>query len=136
MSENIRNSTPSFLAILTGAVMVLLFCALAAFLILQRQAIPSHDDAQKEARLKNLAELNAANEKILSEYRWVDKAKGTVGIPIDRAMQLVLVDLQANKPHAAGPVTPPPVTPPPVPEAVKQPPAQAPTAQPPAPSNQ
>ena len=131
MSENIRNSTPSFLAILTGAVMVLLFCALAAFLILQRQAIPSHDDAQKEARLKNLSELNAANEKILSEYRWVDKAKGTIGIPIDRAMQLVLVDLQANKPHAAGPVTPPPA-----PAPAQQTPAQAPPAQPAASPNQ
>src|ERR1700737_1184833 len=105
MSDNIRNSKPSILTVATGVIMVLLFCGLAWFLVQQRQAIPTPDDVQKEKRLKNLADLNAANEKAPTEYRWIDKSKGIVGIPIERAMGLVLVDLRTNKPHSAGPVT-------------------------------
>jgi hypothetical protein len=105
MSDHIRNSKLSILTLGTGVIMVLLFCGLAWFLVQQRHAIPTPDDVQKEKRLKNLADLNAANEKALTEYRWIDKSKGIVGIPIERAMGLVLVDLQTNKPHPAGPVT-------------------------------
>jgi len=105
MAENIRSSKISFSAVAIGVMIVLLFCGLGIFLILQRQAIPTYDDVRKEARLKNLAELNAANEKALTGYRWIDKAKGIVGLPIDRAMDLVLADLQTNKPHPAGSIT-------------------------------
>ena len=37
----------------------------------------------------------------------MDKNKGVVGIPINRAMDLVVAQLQSNKPHPAGPVNPP-----------------------------
>jgi hypothetical protein len=106
MSDSIRKSKSSILTTVTGLVMVLLFCGLAWFVILQRHAIPTPDDVQKEVRVKNLADLNTANEKVLTEYRWIDKAKGVVGIPIERAMGLILTDLQTNRPHSAGPVTP------------------------------
>ena len=42
-------------------------------------------------RLKNLADLNSENQKLMTQYHWVDKSKGVVGIPIDRAMDQVLV---------------------------------------------
>src|SRR6516164_7440123 len=95
--------------VITSVVMILLFVGLVALLVEQRKHVQTHDEAQKEQRLKNLAELNAENEKILTQYHWVDKAKGVVGIPIDRAMNLVLTELQSIQPHAAGPIaTPPP----------------------------
>jgi arsenite oxidase large subunit len=61
----------------------------------------------QEQRLKILADLNAENQKTLTHYHWVDKDKGIVGIPIDLAIRLTLLDLQAKKPHAAGPVVMP-----------------------------
>jgi hypothetical protein len=97
----------SFSRVLAGLVLVLLFGGLIALVAWQRQGILSYDEQRRELRLKNLADLNAENQKILTQYHWVDKSKGIVGIPIDRAMQLVLSDLQAIRPHPAGPINPP-----------------------------
>jgi hypothetical protein len=79
-------------------------------------------------RLKNLNDLNTENQKTLTSYRWIDKGKGIVGIPIDRAMEVEIADLTANHPHAAGPITP--AAPNPTPSAAGSPaqkPASAPT---------
>ena len=112
MAENTQKNRVSLSLIITGLVMVLLFVGLAIFLVAQRKNIPTVDEQTAEVRLKNLAELNAENQKILTQYHWVDKNKGVVGIPINRAMDLVVAQLQANKPHAAGPINPPAVAPP------------------------
>ena len=117
--------------IITAVVMILLFVGLVALLVVQRQHVQTFDEARKEQRLKNLAELNAENEKILTQYHWVDKAKGVVGIPIDRAMSLVLNELQSVRPHAAGPITNPSPAPSPSPGAIATPaPAATPGASP------
>jgi len=115
--------------IITSVVMVLLFLGLVALLVAQREHVQTPDDVQKEQRLKNLAQLNAENERILTQYRWVDKAKGVVGIPIDRAMSLVLTELQSIQPRPAGPIsTPPPAAESPSPGAGATPGASAPPA--------
>ena len=93
--------------IATGLVMILLFGGFALLLVSQGQNIPDVEQVAAETRLKNLADLNAQNQIILTHYHWIDKSKGVVGIPIDRAMDLVLSELQSNKPHPAGPVIPP-----------------------------
>jgi hypothetical protein len=123
MAENTQKNRVSLSLIITGLVMVLLFVGLAIFLVAQRKNIPTVDEQTAEVRLKNLAELNAENQKILTQYHWVDKNKGVVGIPINRAMDLVVAQLQANRPHAAGPINPPAVAPP------AASPAPSPTAQ-------
>jgi hypothetical protein len=38
----------------------------------------------------SLAELRAAEDSVLNSYGWIDRNRGTVRIPIDRAMQLIL----------------------------------------------
>jgi hypothetical protein len=91
----------------TGLMMILLFGGFALFLVWHGQSIPDVEQVAAEARLKNLADLNAENQKILTHYHWIDKSKGVVGVPIDRGMDLVLSELQSNKPHPAGPVNPP-----------------------------
>src|SRR5271157_4352613 len=111
MAKNTQKNRVSLSVIITSLVMMLLFVGLAAFLISQRENIPTVDEQTAEVRLKNLAELNAENQRVLTQYRWVDKSKGVVGIPIDRAMELVLVQLQSNKPHAAGPISLPAAAP-------------------------
>jgi hypothetical protein len=93
--------------IVTSLVMVLLFCGFVLFLVSQGQSVPNVEEVKAQARLKNLADLNSENLKLLTQYHWVDKSKGVVGVPIDRAMDLVLAELQSNKPHSAGPVNPP-----------------------------
>jgi hypothetical protein len=100
-----RVTTPM---ILIGLVMILLFLGLVVLLVAQREHFQTYDEARKEQRLKNLGDLNAENKKILTQYHWVDKAKGVVGIPIDRAINLVLAEMQSNRPHPAGPITTPP----------------------------
>src|SRR5271163_2449306 len=104
MAEHQQKGKSSALMIITGLVMILLFCGFAIFLVSQGQSIPNVEEVHAQTRLKNLADLNSENQKILTQYRWVDKTHGVVGIPIDRAMDLVLVQLQSNKPHPAGPV--------------------------------
>jgi hypothetical protein len=111
-----------------GLIIVLLFAVLVVLLVWQRQGIPTVEDVRKQERLKILADLNAENQKVLTQYRWIDKAKGVVGIPIDRAMDLVLADLKANKPHAAGPIATP------APAATPAPNAPQPAASPAAPA--
>jgi hypothetical protein len=123
--QNSKSSTPM---IVTGLIMVLLFCGFAIFLVSQGQSIPNVEEVSEQVRLKNLADLNSENQKVLTQYHWVDKAKGVVGIPIDRAMDLVLVQLQSIKPHPAGPVNPPPAQQPQGTPAAPQPKPGTPTA--------
>jgi hypothetical protein len=111
MAENTKKNRVSLSVIVVGLVMVLLFVGLAIFLVSQRENIPTVDEQTAQVRLKNLADLNAENQKVLTEYHWIDKSKGVVGVPIDRAMDLVMAQLQANKPHAAGPINPPAAAP-------------------------
>jgi hypothetical protein len=111
MAENTKKNRVSLSVIVVGLVMVLLFVGRASFLVSQRENIPTVDEQTAQVRLKNLADLNAENQKVLTEYHWIDKSKGVVGVPIDRAMDLVMAQLQANKPHVAGPINPPAAAP-------------------------
>jgi hypothetical protein len=65
----------------------------------------------EEERAKTRAEkLKTAREEWntkLNNYGWVDKEKGVAHIPIRRAMQIELADLQSKKPAPAGPIATP-----------------------------
>src|SRR4051812_24676819 len=60
--------------------------------------------ANRETKLKALREQDTA---ALTTYSWIDKNKGTVKIPIDRAMELAVVELARKKPAPAGPIATP-----------------------------
>jgi hypothetical protein len=47
------------------------------------------DEKQSMLQTTQLNELHAQENEVLSSYKWVDKEKGRVQIPIDRAMELV-----------------------------------------------
>lgn len=88
--------------------MFILFLA-AVFLLLLWNPRPMDEDAERALlRAKNLQELQAANHARLSNYGWVDQAKGIVFIPIERAMELEIASLNEPqwKPHAAYPIAP------------------------------
>ncbi len=50
-----------------------------------------------EGRAARLADLRAREQTEQTTYGWVDQKAGIVRLPIDRAMQLTLQDLQAKK---------------------------------------
>jgi hypothetical protein len=87
----------------------LLFGLLVAAVI--GPSVRSSDYEQKRAanRQTKLQALREQDTAALTSYAWVDKTKGTVRIPIERAMELSLTDLARKKPVPAGPIaTPPP----------------------------
>src|ERR1700760_2017687 len=67
------------------------------------------DYEQKRAvdRLAKLKALREQDSQALTGYAWVDKTKGSVRIPVERAMELVTGDLAKKKPAAAGPIATP-----------------------------
>ena len=103
MGEN-QKDRHSSCAIFTTIVLVALFCGLDLLMVWRRQDIPSQEDEKKAQRLKVLAELNAEDSETLTKYHWIDRDKGIVGIPMARAMDLVLAELRSNRPHAADPL--------------------------------
>lgn len=114
--------------VLAGGMILLLLFVLAVKLL--TGLAPAPDDAARAAeRAKAYADLQAENAKKLETYAWADKAKGAVQIPIERAMELAIAELNSKQPAAAGPIA----TPAPSPEAspVASPsPAVTPAAQP------
>jgi hypothetical protein len=105
MSDANQSTRFSVSTVVTILVVLLLFAGLVWFVTYQRESIAASEPGRSELRLKNLSDLNTENQKTLTSYRWIDKGKGIVGIPIDRAMELEIADLTANHPHAAGPIT-------------------------------
>lgn len=86
-------------AILLGvAVLVLLLAAVFAALWINRapNATDAEDAARSAERVKNLSELQAADNAALTTYGWNDRAKGVVRIPVTKAMELVLPSLNAK----------------------------------------
>jgi hypothetical protein len=138
------HSRPLWLVLAGGFLLLLLF-VIAVRLLTGLAPAPQEDAARAAERTKAHQELEAENAKKLQNYAWVDKAKGTLQIPIERAMELAIVELNSKKPTAAGPIatpvpspaaspaaSPAPAAPPTAPAAPAPaaPPAAAPTASP------
>src|ERR1700751_6145593 len=102
MSDANESSRFSVSTVVTIFVVLLVFAGAAWLVTYQRESIAASEPGRSELRLKNLSDLNTENQKTLTSYRWIDKGKGIVGIPIDRAMELVIADLATNHPQAAG----------------------------------
>jgi len=93
-----------------------------------------YEETRAKKRMEKLKALHEETQKELTTYAWVDKNKGVARIPIDRAMELAVVDLAQKKPAPAGPIaTPAAQTAPaggsPAPAAPQQPSAAQPAQQ-------
>jgi len=88
---------PGFLGV------ILLFCAFAAFAwVLFHFITPgeTYEEKRADARRAKVAAINQeAQEKLYSPPKWIDKAKGSVQLPIDVAMELVVNDYQSKPVH-------------------------------------
>jgi hypothetical protein len=83
---------------------VLLFALFGAIVVAVIGPTPrgdSYEQMRAEARTKKLKGAREEDSKALTSYAWIDKNKGTVRLPIDRAMELTVVDLANKKPAPA-----------------------------------
>src|SRR5206468_5375114 len=67
----------------------------------------TYERMRAEERVKKLKDARDEDVKALTTYAWVDKNKGTVRLPIDRAMELTVADLANKKPAPAYAITAP-----------------------------
>ena len=67
----------------------------------------TYERMRAEDRVKKLKDVRDEEAKALASYAWVDKNKGTVRLPIDRAMELTVADLANKKPAPAYPIAAP-----------------------------
>ena len=83
----------------------LLFSLFSIYLLRQLASVPSDDEKRATERLKILSEFKQAEaDKIGSGYGWVDAPNKIVRIPISRAMEVVLPDLQHKQVGPAYPI--------------------------------
>lgn len=83
---------------------VLLFALFGAIVVAVIGPTPRGDNYEQtraEARAKKLKDARDEESKALTSYAWIDKSKGTVRLPINRAMELTVTDLANRKPAAA-----------------------------------
>ena len=114
--EELMESAPrpkTLWRVIAGGMVLLLIFVLVVRLLTGLAPVPDEDAARAAERAKARADLQAENAKKLEAYAWVDQAKGTVQIPIARAMELVIAELNSQAPAPAGPIA----TPAPSPEA-------------------
>jgi hypothetical protein len=62
-----------------------------------------------------LRKLHTEENEKLHSYAWVDKATGTVRVPIDKALEMVANNPKLLAPQGTAPATPPPPGPTPAP---------------------
>jgi len=66
-----------------------------------------YEETRAKKRVENLKTLRDEADKALTSYAWVDKNKGIARIPIERAIELTVIDLAKQKPAPAGPIATP-----------------------------
>lgn len=63
------------------------------------KAVPEADRWKytAEGRAKHLADLRTREQQLSGAYQWIDKDKGVVRLPIEKAMEIVLRDASAGR---------------------------------------
>src|SRR2546430_14551000 len=89
---------------------VLLFALFGVIVVAVVGPAPRGDTYEKmraDGRMKKLQDLRDEDSKALGGYSWIDKNKGTVRLPMERAMELTIAELANKKPAPAGPIATP-----------------------------
>ena len=89
---------------------VLLFAIFGVIAVAIIGPAPRGDTFEKmraDNRMEKLKKARDDDAKALASYTWVDKTKGTVRLPVERAMELTVADLANKKPAPAGPIATP-----------------------------
>jgi hypothetical protein len=103
-SHNAPKKSGAWFVVL-ALVLISLFLVAALSLRGGAEATIDPEEVERDAfRTKTYAEVKAEETQKLTTYGWVDQNAGSVRIPIDRAMELVLAPLNSKKPAPAYPV--------------------------------
>jgi hypothetical protein len=92
-----------------GAFVLFALFALGVVWMLRSGDPASYDEEAIRAkeRYDILAKIEEENKALTTGYGWADQAKGTVRIPLDRAMEMTVANLAAQgEPRPANPVDP------------------------------
>lgn len=76
---------------------ILTFAIIVALQVLFHRVANDEMTRKKAAPNEDLVRIRTAQLEHLNSYRYLDQAAGRVAIPIDRAKELVLVELNASK---------------------------------------
>jgi hypothetical protein len=109
-TEQIRQQvqSPAPFSTWFGVVLLMvLFWVIAVAIIGPAPRGDTYEQQRAQNREKKLKDLRDEDAKALTGYAWIDKTKGSVRIPIERAMQIAITDLANKKPTAAGPIASP-----------------------------
>jgi hypothetical protein len=109
-TEQIRQKVQSPAPFSTWLGVVLLMALFGAIAVAIIGPVPRGDTYEQQRaqnREKKLKDLRDEDAKALASYAWIDKNKGSVRIPIERAMQLTAAELANKKPTVAGPIATP-----------------------------
>jgi hypothetical protein len=99
MSDS-TNASPSNFWLTTLAVVgvIVIFALILVVAYLPQAPAPLAEGAKTpEQRKTILVEHRAKETKASTGYTWIDQSKGVVQLPIDRAMQLTIQELNAKK---------------------------------------
>lgn len=109
-TEQIRQQvkSPAPLSTWFGVVLLLfLFGAIAVAIIGPTPRGDTYEQKRARDREEKLKKMRDEDTAALTTYAWVDKNKGTVRVPIERAIELTVADLANKKPAPAGPIATP-----------------------------
>ena len=99
MASESNNRTPNGIVVFLGSAAAFVVVA-AIFVGALASTTPSNEVENKRAaqRIETRAKLEAEALEKLNSTGWVDKAKGTVHVPIGEAMTMIVAELTAKKP--------------------------------------
>ena len=89
---------------------VLLFALFGVIVLAVIGPAPRGSDYEETRAKKRADVLKTTRDeatKALTTYGWIDKNKGVARVPIDRAIELTIVELAQRKPAPAGPIATP-----------------------------
>ena len=102
MADTQQIQSPAPFSTWVGVVLLFaLFGAITVAIIGPSPRGDSYEKMRAEARAKKLKDARDEDAKALTAYSWIDKNKGTVRLPIERAMELTRADLANKKPVPA-----------------------------------
>src|ERR1700730_18575057 len=109
-AESLRQAVQSRAPLSTWFGIVLLFALFGVIILAVVGPTPRGADFEQKranAREEKLKTLRQADAKELTTYGWIDKNKGVVRLPIERAMELTVSELSSNRPIPAYPIATP-----------------------------
>src|SRR3712207_4327108 len=101
--EDLRQQRQPLTAWLGILLLFLLFGLLVLTVVGASPRGSTYEQKRAAARAEKLKAAAEEQTKALAGYGWVDKEKGTVRIPVDRAMELALAELKQKAPAPAYP---------------------------------